>query len=778
MGFDLGTATRLAARGVRRDLPTAAVTALTLAIGIGASTTLLGLVTGATRDLPVPEGSQIVRIDLVVPEGAPQQAIAAGDLERWRESAASIVQVATARAFGTVFFSPRGYASRESAAALSAEMLEALRVDPLIGRFPQPGEDGVVVSWDLWQREFEGDRGAIGSEVRLDGVPRALAGVMPEGFRFPLGQDVWVVEEERLPPDAEIVARLADGGSPESASGELQSLWQSVDPARGREPVARVRVRNYTGSRGESGEAIAFAALGSIVLALLVVACVNGSTLLLLRASRRGHVAGVQLALGASRLQVGVQLLLEATLIAVAGGIAGLGLTWMAVRWVDRVLSVHFGYYWMRMAIDTPVLASTLALVTFAAVLAGALPAWRAMHANPADVLRSGARGRGVGRAGSVFLTLQVAGATAALVGGVLLGAGLGRWGSWREMLPERPIVYGRVELAGTPYEHPAAAAAWRERWLEQMAPLPAAAAAGIAGFGERAAAVETEGAGPATVERRGRVFWNAVTPGYFHLMGVATVAGRELTPADDDAAAAVAVVNEAFVARYLNGANPLQSRLRLDGGPWLQVVGVVAGADVTDAVGGARVYLPLDQAPLTSLTLLVGAGTDVGGAIARMRDAARQVDADVPIDGMRTLEDFFAYLTRVPRTIATVGMAGAAAGLLTMLVGLFGLLSFDVRQRAFEIGVRMAMGADAASIARTVVRRALVLLMPGVVGGLALMYGLAPLFGIFLFGADPRAPMPFIVVGTAMLLVGLLAALAPARDAARVQPADVLRGK
>ena len=122
--------------------------------------------------------------------------------------------------------------------------------------------------------------------------------------------------------------------------------------------------------------------------------------------------------------------------------------------------------------------------------------------------------------------------------------------------------------------------------------------------------------------------------------------------------------------------------------------------------------------------------------------------------------------------------MAGAAAGLLTMLVGLFGLLSFDVRQRAFEIGVRMAMGADAASIARTVVRRALVLLMPGVVGGLALMYGLAPLFGIFLFGADPRAPMPFIVVGTAMLLVGLLAALAPARDAARVQPADVLRGK
>jgi len=498
---------------------------------------------------------------------------------------------------------------------------------------------------------------------------------------------------------------------------------------------------------------------------------------------------GVQAALGAGRAQIAAQLLLEALLVAAVGGALGLLLASAAVDVVQRTLSEeHFGYFWMRLAVDGPVLLFVGALVAGTALAAGILPALRVARMDIQRVLReqgAGAAALGGGGAWSrAFVTLQLALSCGALAAAGLTGSALAGSRDFGRGLPAEEIVVALVDPrpagGGEPEEGRLAALE------ERLASLPGASGAALAlgapGWRERFSGLEVQDGPPAEGLRDG-VMWNAVTPSFFAALDLEIVAGRGLQASDGPRGQLVAVVSEDFVPRHSADAPVVGRRIRLpsaDSTAWFTVVGVVEDADLGGAAGSRedRVYLPLAQVRPSEILLVVRGRGDVGALAAGLRGTVAAVGADMAVWDLRTLADAYAYIVRVPRALAAMAVAGGAAGLLVAAVGLYGLLAFRVRQRRRELGIRLAVGADGARLAREVLGVALRQLAPAVVVGLGAAWLGSPVLSAFLLGLDPRSPGVYAGVALAFMGTGLLAALLPALRAAAVEPAQVLRGE
>jgi putative ABC transport system permease protein len=585
------------------------------------------------------------------------------------------------------------------------------------------------------------------------------------------------------------VGRLADGADPGAPAAELGARWSAGDPDR---PVAErggvVQVRGYTGSRGEKGEAIAFIGLVLVALCLLVIACANVANLLLVRATERVRFLGVQAALGAGRLQLGAQLVFEALLVAVGGGVLGLLLAWWSVDVVQRTLGPeHFGYYWMRLAVDGPVVAFTSALVVGTAVLSGALPVVRILRVDVLRLLKEDGAGAAVGGGGlwsRVFVTGQLALSCGALVAAGLTTRALAESRDFGRGVPGHEVLLASV---GARRPDGTAVPGLVGDLREGLAALPGARSTALAigapGYMEPYSSLELDGVTYARPQDRPGTLWNAVSPGFFDVFGVLLRSGRMLEAGDVRGTPRVAVVSESWVRRYSPSESPLGRRIRLvqdDSAAWLTVVGVVADLDL----GGGRmarsdrVYVPLAQADPARLMLLVRTPGEPTALASELRRVVARVDPSLAVWDVRTLADAYAYLIRVPRAMGTITLTGGLAGLLVAAVGLYGLLAFAVRQRRRELGVRLALGADAVRLFEDVLGLALRQILPAAAIGLAMAWVAAPVLRALLLGGDPRSLSTYAMVAGAFLGSGLLAAVVPAARAARVDPARTLRGE
>jgi predicted permease len=546
-----------------------------------------------------------------------------------------------------------------------------------------------------------------------------------------------------------------------------------------------VRVEGYTRGVGEGGDATAFAGLVLVGLCLLLIACANVANLLLIRATDRVRALAVQSALGAGRLQIGGQLLLESLLLAVAGGAVGLALAGGVVAVLERTLAAeHFGYYWMRLAVDGPVLAATAALVAGTALVAGILPVIRVLRVDVQRVLKEEGAGLGVGGGGGwsrAFVTAQLAVSCGAVVVAALTGRSLAATRDFGGDLPSEEVIVAGVGLpAGLDGEDRGALLRTLETSLSTGAGVREVALALAApGYRERYSPVELRGTAP---EPGSFTLWNAVSPDFLASLEIPLRAGRALSRADDAGAARVALVSESFVRRYSPGEPVLGRAVRLSAADsaWFTVVGVVA--DVELGVGAYsrpdRVLVPLGQVGDTDVMALLradGPASELGPAL---RSAVTDVGPDLPIWTVRTLADAHATILRVPRLMAGLAVAAGGVGLLVAGAGLYGLLAFRVRVRRRELALRVALGARGGRLAGDVLFRALGQLLPAVVLGLAVAWIAAPWLQVMLMGAEPRSPGVFGAVGIAFVLAGLGAALLPARGAARVDPATALVGK
>ena len=792
-GWGLGLAFRLASRGLVRSPGTSLLAVSVLTLGLAAPVVFFSILAGSLRPLPVPGGNHVIRVEVTQPAtGGTSVPVRLQDLEVLR-GGGSVEALGAFRVVSGTLVDPQRAATRVSTAFITPEVLSLLRSGPVLGRVPTPeeAESAILLGFEVWQDSYEGDPGVLGRSVSLNGEPGVIMGVLPEGFGFPFNQDSWVFLKED-PADldpVELVGRLADGASLEAASVELAGRWARGDGLR--EPSRRggvVEVDSFTGGRGESGEGIAFLGLVLVALSLLFIACANVANLLLVRATDRIRSLGIQSALGAGRAQLSAQLFFEALLLAAVGGMGGLVLAWIGVDALDRALAAeHFGYFWMRLAVDWRVMGFAAVLVGGTAVFAGTLPILQILRVNLQGLLKVGGGKGAVGGGGSWtrgFVTTQLALSCAALVAAGLTGQSLAKSGDFGRGVPAGEILVASLDPGN------ASGPDWGGRLValdEGFTAITGARAAALAlgapGYFEPWGPFELEGEAAERVQDRQGVLWNAVTPGFFALLDLEVGRGRGLESGDDGDGLPVVVINEAFMARHIPEGEALGRRLKVlgaDSATLFTIVGVVEDVDMGGGpdIPSERVYLPLQQVPRETVMALVRSGTDPTTLTTALRRVVAGIDPEIPLWSTRTLADAHAFMIRVPRAMAALAVAGGLSGLLVAAVGLYGLLAFRVRQRHRELGVRLALGADGRRLALDILQIALRQLLLALAVGLVLAWLVAPVLGVVLLGLNPRAPATYLGVAMAFIVVGVTAALLPALRAAGVEPAEVLRGE
>ncbi|MEX0893721.1 MAG: ABC transporter permease, partial [Gemmatimonadota bacterium] len=499
---------RLAVRGLRRAPGTSLTAVLTMGVGLTAAVVVLGILHGSVRPLPVPQGEEIVSLELRDARARPL-ALPPTPAADWA-AGYGLDAVGGVRGTSATLVRPDVPALRRSGAAMEPAVFPLLGLRPALGRWPTAHADdagALVLGWDVYE-ELGAEEGVIGTQVRLDGVPHTVVGVMPPDFGFPENQSYWTV----LPPGEipeEVVGRLAEGVGPAAAARALESRVAGLQLTGDAAGPYRAVVEGWVGGRGEGGEAVAFGALAALVAFLVIICAANVSTLLMVRATERAGTLAVHAALGAARAQVAFQLFAEALLVALAGGVVGLAGGAVLLRWAELRLSSHWGYYWMRMEVRPEVVLGALAVVMGAALLAGTVPALRASRVDLRDVLAGNGRGgsgRQEQRLGRWFVGVQVTLSTIGMVAALYLGAGMVRTAGMGAELPVDAVAVGTV-TPGADHATPGARDALVADMQRELLRIPGVAAAtvsmGIPGFDNRFAPLALPGDDPAAENAR-----------------------------------------------------------------------------------------------------------------------------------------------------------------------------------------------------------------------------------------------------------------------------------
>jgi predicted permease len=800
-------------RNLRRSPGVAVAAVLSLGLGIGATTTMFSITSGILRELPVDEPERLVHV-----AGVDRQT-GDGDLRLGSWEIRAIV--ASQRSLEAVgIFEDEAfrlgdadrYAERRSGAAISPEVFAVLRVSPALGRGfttadGHPGAVAVVILSDrLWRERFDAAPDVVGRAIRLNGMSRIVVGVMPAGFRFPAQEDLWVPAPALTatgPGEGSswtVIGRLRPAATLERATAELAIIGARLAaeaPASHRD--FGLRARPYRDEMIRPGARPIFGAMVMVVSFVLLIACGNVANLLVARAIGRNRELAVRAALGATRRRIAAQVLAEVAILATLGGALGVGGAHLGVTAFNAAAGFELTY-WMKVAVDPAVLGFAAALVIGSLLAAGLAPALQAGRVELADVLKEGTRGSSgiqLGRAARGLVGLEVALSAILLVVTALTAEGIHR--SADPALPVDPatIVAADLEL-GTERSSEARA---RNRLLRTVTErlevrsdgVSAGFATVIPGTAAPRMPVEIEGAGlvPATSVA-------SVSPGFFRAFGAAPLSGRDFGWGDDAAAPPVAIVNRRFAELHFPGVSPIGKRIRFDpsqagftkpfagqtaaaassAGPWATIVGLVPelglrGFRERESDG---VYLPVTQTGPSSLTLVVAAAGDPARWTREIREVVTDLDRDVPVIGAATLRARLARAQSAERIFAFLFLTFGGIALAMAIVGLAGLVGFAARQRAREIGIRLALGAKPGSVVRLITRSGLRQLAIGLVVGLAAGALVAPRFGEALMGGNPRDWR--IYAGIAVILggSGLLAGLIPARRALRLGPAEVLR--
>ena len=800
-------ALRLARRAIRREPAVVVTAALTLALGLGATTTIYSTLHGFRRPLPVPQGEEVLQVRLSdLASGSERTVLSRNEIHR-------ILAEQTAFASLGVFAVREVTCSgselpplRLRAAAMTAEVYEVLRTEPLRGRLPGSagGESAPValLSFSLWHNGFDADPDVVGRTILLDGQGTTIIGVMPEGFAFPYGQELWTPLDSPGPgvsggvrgTGGELVGRLRENMSSDGAAAELAAIVSRAEED-GERPTTGVRSRvlGFTRDRAEGGEQIALLALLLIVGALMLLSCTNVSNILLSRSIGRTRELGVQAALGARPRNLIIQMLAESFLIAVPGGVSGLLLAVGAIRYIEGTLAANWGFYWMRISLDgSGVLFIGITLVV-TALVAGTLPARRAARSDPGQILARGGSRRGGSRDGRlqrVMLGIQVASSVLALIASSFLATGLLAHRKTQLSFDADRIVLAGLTLEGERYGSPEARrvlfGSLPHLLTEQTEGAPAALTTGLPGFQSPAGRLEIEGVSRES-DQPAAVMVSAVTEQAFAILGLEALSGRTFDSGDGPDAP-VAVVSEGFVARHLSGTDPLLNRIRVAGvdgaGEWMQIVGVVP-EEVQDMTSTARleqVYVPLRQAAPENVYAMLGSGEAPAALAPRLRDALRLADPALPLapsfleSPVFRAADMLAYAGQFTETAGILALLGSLGGLVVALVGIYGALSYYVSRRTRDLGIRIAVGADRREIIMVIIRRGWRQMAPGMAVGVLIAWLVSPLFGVFLGGVDPHNPAAYLGSVGFYFLISLAALLPPALRAAAVDPARVIR--
>jgi len=792
-----------------------AVAVLTIAIGIGASTTIFSWLRAVLLN-PLPGASQperVVALESLTPsaEWVPTSYL---DFQDFRDHLKLIESTTVAIPADLAVGNERSV-ERIWGELVSGNYFDVLRVRPELGRFFSKAESGdeqnsnavVIISHSLWSSRYHSDPSVIGTTLRINRYPYTIIGVAPEGFHgsMPgLSLQMWApatmfgqlsstgnwMLRDRKTRMFRVLARLAPEVTLEQARAEVESLAKimaeaDADTNQGMSATLLPLWKSHYGIQ-DSLLAPLSILMGACGLVLLIV-CANVANLLLSRTVARQKELSVRLALGASRSRILCQLLTESFLIAASGALVGLVISqWLAgsLRWLVPSSSVPD---MVRPPIDTGVLVFTVVLAFAVAAIAAIVPAIHSARGDVNEMLKEGGRSGTSSvhshRLRGLLVTSEVTLAVVALIGAGLFVKSFQLARAIQPGFDPHHVAVSQMNLSAAGYDA-RQADAFCVRLREALERQPGVTAVSYGDYIPLSVSagswedLQIQGYVPGPNENM-KFYRNLVAPGYFNLMKIPLLQGRDFNLRDDTTNQPVMIVTQEFVRRFLPNRNPIGQKVH-GWGRWFTVVGVAQDSKIYRLTENASpyFYVPIRQIyrPEMGLKFYVRSSAPPNEAVAALRREAQAIDPVVPVFGAMPLEEYIAASLFTQKIAASLlGTLGSVA-LLLAAIGLYGVMAYSVAQRTNEIGIRVALGAQPFDVLRMIVRESMALAFPGLVAGAILATALARVVSASLVEVSPRDPAIYAATAVFTVLITLCAAAGPARRAAKVDPMVALR--
>src|SRR5688572_3170360 len=785
---------RLALRLIRRERWFATVAIGTVAIGIALSTAVFSVGKSLLVDqLPYREAERAAMVWVTNPrQGFDRDVTSYPRLLAWRDHSQSIETFAS-YTFRRAVVTGLGDPEQLLVVRATPEFFDVVQTEPIAGRLFAATEEQaavVVLGHGLWQRKFGGDASAVGQVLRLDSVPHTIIGVLPQSFQFPArGLDAWIP----LQPSAEerssgafwleTVGRLKSGVSLAQAQQEMTAIAARLAAERPGDQdlgIALVGLRDEIAGPFKP----ALVMLTAAVIGVLAIACVNVAGMLTARGAARRREVAIRTALGASRRRVVRQLLTEAVVLFVLGGVLGVTLASVLLRLLVLVAPPTLS--WLGdLSLDAPMLAVALGTAALTGLLFGVLPSWRGAGADVVEVVASGVKGGGRGGLSQAFrwtlVISQIAIATTVVSAASLSLASLVH--AQRVDLGFEPshVLTARVDLPRTRYPEAAARQQFFDRLLERVRALP-----GVTGAAAGSVVVGRSSSSGFSIEGRTEAIqqpltFDSITPDFFRVLQIPLLRGRFFSDRDRADTQPVAIINETTAETHWPNEDPLGKRFKFgepdDDARWRTAVGIVAD---TRRAGGDHPVRPEPYQPCTqeprSMTGLIRTAGEPAAIAAAVRAVVRELDPEQPLARVAPLEELIDIQTAARRfNTWLLGAFGAAAIALTA-IGLYSLLAYLVALRQHEMAVRLAIGGTPSHVLGLIVRHVSWVVGIGMGLGLAGALIAARSMRSLLFGIEPWDPLSQTATIVALSLVAVASAWIPTRRAMRVDPASVLR--
>jgi len=802
------------ARDVRHALrllmksPAFSLTAIAiLGLGIGANAAIFSVVNAVVlRPLPFPDSTRIVRVWHTPPReqfaGLPRFSVSPANYLDWRAQSTAFEQLAVYRA-GAANLTGRGEPDALRAAVVSGEFFEALRTSAILGRTLAPGDDApdrshvVVLGEAVWKTRFGADAGIVGRPIQLNGEPYAVVGVVSQQLKFPDFADVWLPlvwtatdRAVRGNHNYRVIGRLRDGIDVRRAQAEMTTISQRLEqqyPADNKGWGAIVLpLHDDLVSDVRWGLLVLLGAVACVLL----IACANLANLLLARVLGRARELAIRTAVGAGRGRIIQQLLVESTVLALAGGAVGLA----AANWTIGLIVQSFGASLPRAAevtLDARVLIFTLSIAVLTGVIAGVAPAWRMTRGDANEALKQGL-GRGGSQAGerrvrNLLVTSEVALALMLLVAAGLLIRTLSELRAVDPGIDPHNVVTMTVALPRTKYPERAQSVRFFDDALRRVRALPGVASASAidslplgGGGSTQPVAIEGEPARP--LSEQPEVPVRIIAVGYSETIGMRILEGREFADSDRSGRPLVALISASTARRFWPNQRVIGKHLTLGllSDEIREVIGVVSDVKV-NGLGDSEaqtIYVPHAQVASGGMSLVVRSALAPQAVVTSVVGAVHQVDSEQPVIEVLTMDQVIGQSIAQQRFAMRLLTAFAALALLLAGIGIYGVLSYTVRQRVQEIGIRMALGAASRDVVRMVLVEGLKPTFAGLTLGILGAAALGRVLTSLIYGVTPRDIATFGVVSIVVLGVGVLACLVPAYRATRVDPLLALRAE
>ena len=746
------------------------------------------------------------------------------DFEDWRNQAQSFEAMVPVHGLAMSFQDRTGFPESFQVSEVDPRTFQVVGQQPLLGRdfLPTDAEPGArrvaILRYSFWERRYNKDPSVIGKDVRVNGRPTTIIGVMPQGFSFPQFADLWI---PLIPTDEArqnrgdrslwfILGKLRPGVIVESARTEMETIGRRLGAAypetnQGRFLIPQVKLFHEF-FIGDNATDI-YQAMLAAVLFVLLIACANLANLMLGRGMHRSHEIWIRMALGAGRWRIARQLVIESLCLAGLGGFLGWWIAWVGVKWFSvwatgPSLSDTIGGDWFNNVVDFTmdyrifVYLVCISLIT--GVVFGLVPAFRLSKFEAGAGAKEGARGSTEGVQGkklsNTLVVVELALALVLLTGaGIMVRSFLNIYQANQGYTPER-VATALVNLPGTRYKDSASQLAFFDKLVRQIEAAPGVASVSIGTespvVGATPRPYELEGSNLVSEQDRPVVSSSIVGPAYFQTLGVDILSGREFKPTDREEREPVAIINQRLAREAWPNENPLGKRLRFVSGgssghshhvkAWRTVVGVVpdlAFQDRTRQETVPMVYLPYLQQPSASAWLVVQTKGPPASLTHTIREELHAIDADLPTTfGPFPLDDYLAETYLYRATMGFLFLVFAAIALLLASVGIYAVIAQSVGQRTQEIGIRMALGGTQREIRGMILRQGLVPIGVGVAIGLAGSVAMGQLLRAQLVGVSPMDPLTFLVTSIVLIAGAVLGCLIPARRAAEIDPMAALR--